>query len=254
MSAQLVQWNAQGVLALAAGAALILGCASGKGERRTIAISANSEACTPARIEVKSGERVAFEVKNESTGDREFEGIDGTKIDEVLVPAGRTRTINYTVQESPTPLKVKCYIPGGPATLIELVVTGKVEATGGKDVNDEGERAFKTKRSPKATVNVRLDSFSVKPDQASVAAGPIKFVATNDHAKDIHELAVLRVREDGSLQNTGEIEDIDPRKSGEVVLDLPKGKYQLACLITPGEAGSTVHHYKTGMRVDFEVR
>ncbi|TAJ20800.1 MAG: hypothetical protein EPO65_02785 [Dehalococcoidia bacterium] len=254
MSVRLGGKHVQGVFAVAAVTALLLGCSSDKGERRTIAVSANSEACTPARIEVKSGERVAFEVKNGSTGDREFEGIDGTKIDEVLVPAGRTRTINYTVQESTTPLKVKCYIPGGPTTLIELVVTGKAATTGGKDSKEEEESAFKTKKAPKATVDVRLDSFSVKPNEASVAAGPIKFVATNDDAKDVHELAVLRIREDGSLQNTGEIEDIDPKKSGEVVLDLPKGKYQLACLITPGEAGSTVDHYKTGMKVDFEVR
>lgn len=249
------RWNAQGVMAAATVAALVLGCSGdGGGTRRTIAITATNEACTPARIEVKAGEKVAFEVKNESSGDRELEGINGTKVEEVLVPGGRTRTVNYTVQESSDPLKLKCYIPAGPTTLIELVVNGKVAATGGEDGEEAEESPFKTKQSPKATVNVRLDSFSVKPDQASVAAGPIKFVARNDHATDVHELAVLRVREDGSLQNTGEIEDIDPRKSGEVVLDLPKGKYQLACLITPGEAGSTVDHYKTGMRVDFEVR
>lgn len=239
--------SARGVFALGVVAGLVFGCSSGGSARRTVAIVATTEACSPARVEVKAGERIAFEVKNESSGDREFEGIEGTKIEETLVPAGRTRTIDYTVPESAQPLKVKCYVPGGPTTLIEIVVRGSVTEEG-------GGRPFKTTKSPNATVNVHLDSFVVKPDVASAPAGPIKFIATNDHGTHVHELAVLRIREDGSLQNTGEIEDIDPRKSGDVALDLPTGKYRLACLIVPGEAGSTVDHYQSGMHVDFEVR
>ena len=38
------------------------------------------------------------------------------------------------------------------------------------------------------------------------------------------------------------------------VLDLPAGKYQLACLIAKGQAGSAVDHYQQGMVVPFEVR
>lgn len=235
--------------------AFVVGCSGGDDTaRRVIPVLANDDVCSPARIDVKAGERVAFEVKNESSGDREFEGVDGTKIEEVLIPAGRTRTIQYTVQESAEPLKVKCYIPAGPTTLIELVVTGKVGPGGDAAAEEGDESPFKTSKAPQTTVNVHLDSFVVKPDAQFAPAGPIKFVATNDHASEVHELAILRVKEDGSFQNAGEVEDIDPRKSGSIVLDLPKGKYQLACLITPGEAGSKVDHYKAGMKLDFEIR
>lgn len=238
----------QGVFAVAALSVLLLGCSrGGGGERRTIAVLVTKDACSPDRIEVKAGERVAFEVKNESAVDREFEGIDGTKIEETLIPAGRTRTVNYTVPESTQPLKVKCYAPAGPTTLIEIVVGGKVS-------DEDGDSPFKTSKAARATVDVHLDSFTVKADAVSAPAGPIKFVATNDHTSDIHELAILRVKEDGSFQNAGEVEDIDPRKSGSITLDLPQGKYRLACLITPGEAGSKKDHYKEGMKLDFEVR
>jgi uncharacterized cupredoxin-like copper-binding protein len=51
-----------------------------------------------------------------------------------------------------------------------------------------------------------------------------------------------------------EVEDIDPEKGGSVVLDLEPGAYQLACLITIGEEGSTVDHYKQGMHTEFTVQ
>jgi uncharacterized cupredoxin-like copper-binding protein len=62
------------------------------------------------------------------------------------------------------------------------------------------------------------------------------------------------VKDDGSFQNTGEVEDIDPGKDGSIVLDLPAGQYVLACLLVPGEAGSTFDHFKEGMKADFEVK
>jgi uncharacterized cupredoxin-like copper-binding protein len=125
--------------------------------------------------------------------------------------------------------------------------------SGGVEEAEEGG-AFLTKKAPADTVTVQLASYTVQPDKATVAAGPVKFVARNTSATEVHELAVLRVRDDGSLQNGGEIEDLKPSTSGEVVLDLPRGKYELACLLVPGEEGSTVDHYKEGMRVAFEVK
>ena len=41
---------------------------------------------------------------------------------------------------------------------------------------------------------------------------------------------------------------------GTVTLDLAPGAYELACLIAPGEAGSTVDHYQQGMHSDFTVQ
>jgi uncharacterized cupredoxin-like copper-binding protein len=51
----------------------------------------------------------------------------------------------------------------------------------------------------------------------------------------------------------GEIEDIDPGAGGSIVIDLPAGDYQLACVLVPGEAGSTVDHYQQGMWTEFTV-
>ncbi len=114
--------------------------------------------------------------------------------------------------------------------------------------------AFATTKAPTDTVTVRLTSYVVAPDKPSVAAGPVKFVATNASPEHVHELAVLRIKDDRTLQNGGEIEDLKPNTAGEIVLDLPKGKYELACLLAAGEEGSTVDHYKEGMKVAFEVR
>jgi uncharacterized cupredoxin-like copper-binding protein len=69
----------------------------------------------------------------------------------------------------------------------------------------------------------------------------------------VHELAVLRVKDDGSFENMGEVEDLEPDANGSVVIELTPGDYQLACLIVPGEAGSTVDHYQQGMHTAFTV-
>jgi uncharacterized cupredoxin-like copper-binding protein len=114
--------------------------------------------------------------------------------------------------------------------------------------------AFGTKKAHGDTVTADLASYTIKPDKASVAAGPVKFIAKNASPSEVHELAVLRIRDDGSFQNGGEIEDLKPGRSGEIVLDLHRGKYELACLIVSGQEGSTVDHYKEGMRIAFEVR
>ena len=130
-------------------------------------------------------------------------------------------------------------------------------ACGGDD-DDAGSGAdagFRiTKKEPKDSVKVEMIEYKMAPDKLSVAAGPTKFVATNISKSMVHELAVLRVKEDGSFENTGEIEDVDPGKSGEIVLDLPAGKYVLACVLVPGEAGSTTDHFKEGMKIDFEAK
>lgn len=116
------------------------------------------------------------------------------------------------------------------------------------------EESFVTKQSPRATVTVEMDSFTMRADPVAVERGPVRFVATNLHARDIHELAVLRLRDNGTKQNAGEVEDLAPLASGEIVLDLPPGRYELACLIARGEAGSAVDHYAAGMHMPFEVR
>ncbi|MGE5595646.1 MAG: cupredoxin domain-containing protein [Hyphomicrobiales bacterium] len=227
------------------------------GDRRVIEITQTDDDCTPNPIALQPGEKVKFEVHNESGKDKEVEGIEGTKLEELIIPKGKTRNLNYTAPDEPGTGKIKCYVPGGSTTIIELQVGGGGAATNGEgeeEEDGEGVGQAVTDKEPQDTVNVDLVEYKVTPDKPSVAEGPTKFVAKNTSTSQVHELAVLRVKDDGDFENMGEIEDLDPGADGEVVLDLPKGKYVLACLIVPGEEGSTVDHFKEGMRVDFEVK
>jgi uncharacterized cupredoxin-like copper-binding protein len=245
------------IFVLAPLGALLIGafaaCGGDSGSRRAIDVVQTNDACTPASIDLKAGEQVTFKVKNEGDKMREFEGIEGTKIGEVRVPDGSTRNVDYTAPSTAGVAKVKCYIPGGSTTIIELKISGNSDASA-KPADASADAGAKTDKAPNTTVNTKLTSYKVESDQASVPAGPTKFTATNDSPTDVHELAVLRIKDDGSYDNLGEIEDIDPGKGGEVTLDLPAGKYLLACLIAVGEEGSTVDHFQQGMKLPFEVK
>ncbi len=231
--------------------ALAAACGGAGADRRIIQIRQTDESCTPATVEVAAGEKVTFEVTNAGKKDAEIEGIDGMRLEELLVPSGKTRSQSWTAPGSAGVQKLKCYVPGGQSTIIEVNVTGKTGAATSGGTDQAASRG--TTKAPKVTVTVDLTEYRVIVDRASVAAGPTKFAARNLSKSEVHELAVLYVKADGSFENMGEVEDIDPGKSGEIVLDLPKGRYVLACVIVPGEAGSKVDHYKEGMRLDFEV-
>ena len=145
------------------------------------------------------------------------------------------------------PIPLACLALAGAAVL--------ATACGDDDGGDEEDASFRiTNKTPNDTVKVDMIEFSMNPDKPSVAAGPTRFVATNSSTSMVHELAVLRLKDDGTFENTGEVEDVDPGRSGEIVLDLPAGKYVLACVLVPGEAGSKFDHFKEGMKTDFEVK
>jgi plastocyanin len=108
--------------AVAASLSLFAACGGDDADRRVIQITQTNEACTPDAVDLTAGEKVKFEIKNESSKDKEIEGIEGTKLDELLVPAGKTRTLNYTAPGKAGVQKVKCYIPGGATTIISLNV------------------------------------------------------------------------------------------------------------------------------------
>jgi plastocyanin len=98
-------------------------CGNGdSADRRTVQITQTDDTCTPASIDLAVGEKVKFEVKNEGKKDQEVEGIDGTKLEETLIPSGKTRSLNYTAPSEAGTQKVKCYTPGGASTIIELNV------------------------------------------------------------------------------------------------------------------------------------
>jgi len=224
----------QGALLLSGSLALLaIACSSG-GSGREIEIEITDTDCSPTSVQLTAGEKVTFVVDNKANGDRELEGIEGTNLEEVLIPAGRTRKVNYTAPKEEGTQKMKCYIPGGPSTIIEA----KVSASGGK---------------ADTTVEAILKEYSVGSSVTEVNAGVIRFVGKNEGAV-IHELAVLSVAGDGSKREVADVEDIGPGKAREFTAKLNAGRYELACLIAPGEAGSTLDHYQQGMHTEFTVK
>lgn len=250
-------------IVLAAAGVLAFGaaCASSGAGGRKVEITQKDDGCTPASIAVTPGEKLNLVVKNDSNSDTyEVEGIDGTKLEEFVVHKGTTRSAGYTVPGGVGTHKMKCYVPAGPSTIIELVAGGASTtgsagaapsaASGSPATSDTAEAGGEADTS----VAVTLVEYSVTADKPSVPAGKVRFIATNASKDQVHELAVLKTKDDGTFDNMGEIEDIEAQKGGAVTLDLAAGAYELACLIAPGEAGSTVDHYQQGMHSAFTVR
>jgi len=232
-------------------AIIFAACSAGGEGGRRVDITQSDDGCTPTTIEADPGEKLDLRVKNVTGNTYEIEGIDGTNLEEVLIPEGRERSLGYTVPDEGGAHNVKCYIPGGISTII--VIDGGGDGSGG-DGDDDGDDTETTDVvDADATVEVGLIEFAITSDRDTVPAGKIRFDATNASETLVHELAVLQVQDDGSFENMGEIEDIAAGESGTVVIDLPAGPYQLACLIIPGEAGSTADHYKEGMWTEFTV-
>jgi plastocyanin len=231
---------------------LTTACTESGAGGREINITQSEDACGPERIKVTPGEKVQFVVKNDSSHDvYEVEGVEGTKLEEFVVPAGKTRKAGYTVPGGDGTYKLKCYVPAGPSTIIELVAG--IGGTAGGPTAEPEEEAGGVTGPADDTVNVGLAEYVVTSDKASVKAGAIKFVAANNSASQVHELAVLKKMDDGQFDNEGEIEDIAASEGGEVILELEPGDYELACLIAAGESGSTVDHYEQGMKIAFTV-
>lgn len=97
-------------------------------------------------------------------------------------------------------------------------------------------------------------TMGVELSQESVPAGAVRFVVTNDSKDTIHEMIISPVPADGSelpyvademrvdedaAGHLGEVAELDPGASGELVLTLKPGKYIAFCNI-PG-------HYMAGM-------
>lgn len=107
--------------------------------------------------------------------------------------------------------------------------------------------------APAATVEVALKEFAVNPSVSEVPAGKIRFVATNQGTM-VHELAVLSTTAEGSKHEVAEAEGIKVGQKAQFTAKLKPGRYELACLVAPGEQGSTVDHYQQGMHTAFTVK
>jgi hypothetical protein len=103
------------------------------------------------------------------------------------------------------------------------------------------------------SVAVSLSDYEITVDRQTVPAGRIRFIATNVSATVVHELVVLKIQPDGSFQERGSAQSIDPQQGGSVTLTMEPGSYQLACQIKAGESGSQVDHYIEGQFTEFTV-
>ncbi len=104
-------------------------------------------------------------------------------------------------------------------------------------------------------------TMSLKADPATVPAGEVTFEVSNDSKTVVHEMIVMaipdatkplpfnanenRVVED-KAGDLGEVAELDPGKSGKLVLTMKPGTYLLYCNV-PG-------HYMTGMWTTFTVK
>jgi uncharacterized cupredoxin-like copper-binding protein len=252
-----MSWRFSGVLAAAGVLVLAVACSGSGAGGREVQITQTDDGCSPGSVSVTPGEKLKLVIKNDSSHDPyEVEGIDGAKFEELNVPLGRTRSAGYTVPDSGGTHKLKCYVPGGTSTIIELT-TGGVTPTDGAGATaasgDTPAAGSSTVQPPDTSVAVTLISFSIATDHKTVVPGAIRFVATNTSKTDVHELAVMRLETDGNLAKIGEVEGIAPEQAATLTVKLTPGTYQLACLIAAGESGSTVDHYQQGMHTEFKV-
>ncbi|HLZ70154.1 MAG TPA: cupredoxin domain-containing protein [Dehalococcoidia bacterium] len=113
-----------GVLFLVAVFMLLGTACGGGGKGRQVAIAQTDEGCTPQTVQAARGEKLTFKIQNQGKKDHEFEGVNGAKVPEVEVPAGRTRSVDYTAPKQNGTQQIKCYIPNGSTTMISVTVGG----------------------------------------------------------------------------------------------------------------------------------
>jgi uncharacterized cupredoxin-like copper-binding protein len=109
----------------AALALLALAACTSVGGGEEIPVVADETAGTmsfePKVIKVAPGQEVTFVVKNEGDQDHEFES-DEAGIEEVIIPGGRERRVNWTAPSRPGTFPVYCDLPGHREAGMELTV------------------------------------------------------------------------------------------------------------------------------------
>jgi len=108
------------LLCLALGVLAAVACSSSGEGGRVVDVTQADDGCTPTSIAATPGEKLNLKVKNTTGNSYEIEGIEGAQLEEILVPEGRTREVGYTVPSEGGTFKLKCYVPGGVSTIIEI--------------------------------------------------------------------------------------------------------------------------------------
>lgn len=109
------------------------------------------------------------------------------------------------------------------------------------------------------TVAVTLRDYAIEPAVTSVPAGEVTFTIDNTGATE-HEMVVIQTdvaiadmavenhetdEEAPGMNPIGEVEDVQPGESMELVLTLEAGKYVFLCNLPK--------HFERGMATEFEV-
>ena len=111
-----------------------------------------------------------------------------------------------------------------------------------------------------ANVDMSKATMGIKVSQASAPAGVVSFKVTNSSKDNVHEMVLFyladpskplpykadenKIDEDKAGYK-GEVEALDPGKSGTFTAALQPGKYLLAC--------NMAGHFAAGMWTEFEV-
>jgi plastocyanin len=102
---------------------LAVACGSSGEGGREIPIAQGQEGCTPETIAATPGEKLNLVVTNDSDKEPyEVEGEGGTKLEEIIVPQGKTREVGFDVPDEPGTYEIKCYVPGDLETIIDVEV------------------------------------------------------------------------------------------------------------------------------------
>ena len=99
----------------------VLGLACSTDQARIIQILQLPDACAPGSFDVRPGERVHLDVRNETSTIQAFEGID-TRLDQLLVPPGQTRSADWSAPRNVGSARFRCSRPDGPEATVTAVV------------------------------------------------------------------------------------------------------------------------------------
>lgn len=88
---------------------------------REITIEMTDFKLSPAQVEVKAGEQITWVLDNKSGSDHEFES-DAGKLEEVVVPGGKSKKVNWTAPNKPGTYEFECDMAGHDGMEMEVIV------------------------------------------------------------------------------------------------------------------------------------
>ena len=89
---------------------------------RSISIEMTNFKLDPTQVEVKAGETVQLVLNNKSDTEHEFES-DAGKFEEILVPAGKSRTVSWTAPNKAGSYEFECDMAGHDGMVMTVQVS-----------------------------------------------------------------------------------------------------------------------------------